>query len=84
MHDVLFGRWNWPLPPFARPVEDSAMRAAAFAAALLEGKVLAAMADLKPVLAAPPASAARPESQAQKRVVELVARLRKSKYVVAS
>ena len=43
-HDVAYGRHEWALPPVLRPHPDVRERAAVFAAALLEGQVLPAMA----------------------------------------
>lgn len=41
-HDVAYGRHAWPLPRSLRPHPDLKTRAAVFAAALLEGKVVPA------------------------------------------
>ncbi len=71
-HKVCYGRLDWQLPNQARPAADATTRAAAFAAALLEGKALPAMSALKAVLVSQPATAARPEMRALPRVGELV------------
>lgn len=71
-HKVCYGRLDWQLPNQARPAADATSRAAAFAAALLEGKALPAMSALKAVLVSQPATAARPEMRALPRVGELV------------
>lgn len=43
-HEARYGRHEWPLPAVAAPHPDATERAAVFAAALLEGKVVPAMA----------------------------------------
>jgi ATP-dependent RNA helicase DHX37/DHR1 len=76
--DATYGPQAWQLPRVAAPLpvgSDGAI--AAFAAALLEGTVSAAMAPLVPRLAAPPATAARPEARSQRRVGELLHALKR-------
>lgn len=46
-----------------------------FAAALLEGKVVAGMAELRPLLLSPPSVVVRPEMRGVARVGELVTAL---------
>jgi len=71
-HDARYGPPDWPLPPLRLRTADAEEAAAAFAAALLAGRVLAPMAELGERLAAPASAAARPEQRAQRRVGELV------------
>ena len=75
-HDVAYGRHAWALPRVARPHPEQDVRTAVFAAALLSGGVLPAMAALAPALAAQPATAARPELKGLPRVGELLGALR--------
>jgi ATP-dependent RNA helicase DHX37/DHR1 len=74
-HSASYGPQGWPLPLSARPHSDARARAATFAAALLDGRVLAGLAPLAPLLAAQPALAARPEMRGVPRVGELVGAL---------
>jgi ATP-dependent RNA helicase DHX37/DHR1 len=71
-----YGRHAWALPPLAAELPDADARAAVFAAALLEGRVVGALGALRPALALPPASALRPELRAHKRVAGLLEALR--------
>jgi ATP-dependent RNA helicase DHX37/DHR1 len=71
-----YGRHAWVLPPLAAELPDAGERAAVFAAALLEGRVVSALGALRPALALPPASALRPELRAHKRVAGLLEALR--------
>lgn len=75
--EATFGRHAWPLPHAWSRHPDAAARARCFAAALLEGAVLPRFAELRPALAAAPASAASPQSQGQRRVGDLVAALQR-------
>ncbi|GBF90232.1 ATP-dependent RNA helicase [Raphidocelis subcapitata] len=74
-HEVAYGHHAWPLPRAARPAADAGARVAAFASALLAGRVLPCMASLAPALVAPPGTAARPELAGLPRVGELLAAL---------
>lgn len=74
-HDVSYGTHGWPLPRAARRHADASARAAAFASALLSGRVLRSAAALAPVLVAPAGSAARRELAGLPRVGELLAAL---------
>ncbi len=76
-HEAAFGRHAWPLPSVQRPHPDPGVCARCFAAALLEGAVLAPFAALRPALAAAPATAAAPQHQGQRRVGDLVAALQR-------
>ncbi|KXZ53733.1 hypothetical protein GPECTOR_6g650 [Gonium pectorale] len=73
--EAAYGLHAWPLPPVAAPHPDAAERAAVFGAALLEGRVLPGLAELRPLLAASPAMMLRPELRGVARVGELVGAL---------
>lgn len=70
-----FGPHRWELPPHSVPLKNSKARAAVFAAALLEGKVVPSFSSLLPYLAADPAIILKPESHGQVRVGELLHKL---------
>jgi ATP-dependent RNA helicase DHX37/DHR1 len=72
---VWFGWHDWDMPPAPHPHPVLAERCAVFAAALLAGQVLPAMARLTPHLAAPPATACQQQGRTQPRVGELLAAL---------
>jgi len=81
-HAVLYGPPAWELPPATRPLgargPHADLAVAAFAAALLGGSVLAAFGPaLAERLAAPAATAARPEARSQRRVGELLHALKR-------
>eukprot|EP00198_Chlamydomonas_reinhardtii_P003275 XP_001692611.1 predicted protein [Chlamydomonas reinhardtii] len=69
--EARYGLHGWALPAVAAPHPDAAERAAVFGAALLEGRVLPALADLRSHLAASPAMLLRPELRGVARVGEL-------------
>ncbi|EFJ47234.1 hypothetical protein VOLCADRAFT_120994 [Volvox carteri f. nagariensis] len=73
--EARYGMHGWALPPVAAPHPDASERAAGFAAALLEGRVLPAMTEVRPHLAASPAMLLRPELRGVARVGELVGAL---------
>ncbi|GIL53593.1 hypothetical protein Vafri_9207 [Volvox africanus] len=77
--EARYGIHDWALPPVAVPHPDVTERAAVFAAALLEGRVLPAVAELRPHLAASPAMLLRPELRGVARVGELVGALVRAK-----
>jgi ATP-dependent RNA helicase DHX37/DHR1 len=74
-HDASYGRPAWPLPRAARQHPDAPARAAAFASALLAGRVLPALAALAPALVARPETAGRRELAGLPRVGELLSAL---------
>lgn len=76
--EVTFGQYDWPLPRHAAPHPELSERAATFAAALLEGKILPSMAALRAAMAVPPSMAARPDMRMHKRVAELLAALERA------
>lgn len=75
--DVTFGAHQWPLPRHAARHPEASERCAVFAAALLEGKVLAGMAALRPAMAVPPSMAAKPEMRVHRRVADFISALEK-------
>ncbi|GLC69391.1 hypothetical protein PLESTF_000824800 [Pleodorina starrii] len=77
--EARYGTHGWALPPVAAPHPDAAERSAVFAAALLEGRVLPGMAELRPHLAAAPAMLLRPELRGVARVGELVGALTRAR-----
>jgi ATP-dependent RNA helicase DHX37/DHR1 len=73
-----FGRHRWRLPLVASVAgADTPGSCEAFAVALLDGRVSRAMATLAGRLAAKPATCAKPEGKAQRRVADLTHALRK-------
>ena len=72
---VSFGRRQWPLPRCQQPHPDAAARAAAFAAALLAGHVIAAWQPLVPSLLDRPSSLAAAHARHVPRIAELLAAL---------
>lgn len=78
-HDATYSQHLWPLPRTQLPHPDPKVAAAVFAAALLGGKVLPAVAMLANALVAPAATAARPELAGLPRVGELVGALQQQK-----
>ncbi|GLI67102.1 hypothetical protein VaNZ11_011307, partial [Volvox africanus] len=77
--EARYGIHGWALPLVAVPHPDMTERAAVFAVALLEGRVLPAVAELRPHLAASPAMLLRPELRGVARVGELVGALVRAK-----
>ncbi|KAG2499784.1 hypothetical protein HYH03_002081 [Edaphochlamys debaryana] len=73
--EARYGPLAWPLPPVAAPHPDATERAAVLAAALLEGRVLPGMAELRSHLVSAPAMLLRPELRGVARVGELVGAL---------
>lgn len=71
-HDASYSPHDWGLPRLLLTHPDSNTRAAVFAAALLGGRVLPALAALSGSLVAPAASAARPELAGLARVGEVL------------
>ncbi|KAK9834861.1 hypothetical protein WJX81_004510 [Elliptochloris bilobata] len=74
-HGAAYGRHGWELLPMARPAANAVARARLFAAALLGGRVLPALAGLRAALVMPPEQAAQLTAQGQRRVGELVCAL---------
>ncbi|XP_020591882.1 ATP-dependent RNA helicase DEAH13 [Phalaenopsis equestris] len=79
-----FGRHNWQLPLHSLPIEDEDFRVAVFASALLEGNVLPCLKTWKNFLSATPSSLLRQEALGQRRVSDLLSRLRMGSVIVDS
>lgn len=77
--DATYGSHMWPLPRHASPHPDLEERAAAFADALLSGRVLKSTPFTSSTLAALPTLSARPESRMQRRAMDLLAALKSSR-----
>lgn len=71
-YDVTFGKHDWVLPRHAGRHPDPTERAAVFATALLDGRVLPTASELRSAMAAPPSMAARPDMRVHRRVAELI------------
>ncbi|KAF6155954.1 hypothetical protein GIB67_039285, partial [Kingdonia uniflora] len=69
-----FSSHQWQLPLHTSPIKDDVLRASAFAYALLEGHVLPCLISVP--LAAPPSSVFRPEAIGQRRVGNLLNKLK--------
>ncbi|CAM6100679.1 unnamed protein product [Calypogeia fissa] len=70
-----FGPHLWNLPLHGTPMKKGKHRTAVFASSLLQGKVLPSLGSLYPYLTNDPSIVLKPESQALKRVSELMYRL---------
>lgn len=79
LHYVIptFGPYLWELSPSSMPIGDNVLRIAVFAYALLEGQVLPCLKSVRKFMAAPPSSILRPEASGQKRVGNLLSKLKK-------
>ncbi|KAJ0979853.1 hypothetical protein J5N97_015327 [Dioscorea zingiberensis] len=71
-----FGPHNWELPLHSLPIKDTTLRVSVFASALLEGNVLPCLKSAQKFLAAPPSDIFRPEAPGQRRVGDLLNRLK--------
>ncbi|XP_031371531.1 ATP-dependent RNA helicase DEAH13 [Punica granatum] len=71
-----FGPLLWELPLHSLPISDETHRVAVFAYALLEGQVLPCLKSARKFIAAPPATILRPEGSSQKRVGNLLFKLK--------
>ena len=69
---ITFGKHDWQLPDAMFLHPDAQERAAIFAAALLDGRVVKEFSMLRPHLALPPSMAAKPEMRGHRRVGELI------------
>lgn len=79
-----FGRHNWQLPLHSLPIKGENFRISVFACALLEGNVLPCLRSAKNFLSATPSSILRPEALGQRRVSDLLSRLRIGSRIVDS
>jgi ATP-dependent RNA helicase DHX37/DHR1 len=75
-----FGPHLWELPLHSLPITNDVQRVAVFAYALLEGKVLPCLRSVRKLMAAPPSCILRPEASGQKRVGNLLTKL-KTKFI---
>ncbi|KMS96276.1 hypothetical protein BVRB_000810 [Beta vulgaris subsp. vulgaris] len=71
-----FCRHMWELPPDKVPIEDDEERTKVFAYALLDGQVLPCLKIVKNVLVSLPSIILKPEALGQKRVSNLISKLR--------
>lgn len=71
-----FGRHNWQLPLHSLPIKNDILRVSVFACALLEGQVLPCLRSIQKFLAAPPSSLLKPQALGQRRVGDLLSRLK--------
>lgn len=71
-----FSNHNWLLPMHSIPIKNPTLRLAVFAAALLEGNVLPCLRTVQKFLAATPSSTLRPEALGQRRVGDILNRLK--------
>lgn len=78
MHYVFptFGPHLWELAPHSLPISDANQRVVVFAYALLEGQVLPCLRSVRKFMSAPPASILRPEASGQRRVGNLLTKLK--------
>ncbi|PSS14701.1 ATP-dependent RNA helicase [Actinidia chinensis var. chinensis] len=79
-----FGPHLWRLPLHGAPILDNVHRVAAFAFSLLEGHVLPCLKSVRKFMAAPPASILRPEASGQRRVGNLLNKLKTRSRVIDS
>lgn len=78
-----FGRFCWELPKCQLPISDNDIRMQVFAYALLVGQVCPCLKSVRKYMAAPPESILKREAFSQKRVVNLLSKL-KSRLVDSS
>ncbi|GAV82266.1 DEAD domain-containing protein/Helicase_C domain-containing protein/HA2 domain-containing protein/OB_NTP_bind domain-containing protein [Cephalotus follicularis] len=71
-----FGPHLWQLPLHSLPINDFVHRVAVFAYALLEGHVLPCLSSVRKYMAAPPSNLLRPEAAGQRRVGNLLHKLK--------
>lgn len=78
MHYVFptFGPHLWELAPHSLPISDANQRVAVFAYALFEGQVLPCLRSVRKFMSASPASILRPEASGQRRVGNLLTKLK--------
>ncbi|XP_008795799.2 ATP-dependent RNA helicase DEAH13 [Phoenix dactylifera] len=79
-----FGQHNWQLPLHRLPIKNDILRASVFACALLEGQVLPCLGSFQKFLAAPPSCLLRPEALGQRRVGDLLSRLKIGSRIIDS
>lgn len=79
-----FGPHLWQLPLHGVPIIDDVHRVSVFSAALLEGNVLPCLRSVKKFMAASPASILRSEASAQRRVGNLLKKLKSRLRIIDS
>lgn len=79
-----FGPYLWQLPLHNIPIKDDSERVAVFAFCLLEGQVLPILKSVGEFFRAPPSSILRPEDLAQKRVGNLLSKLKNKSRIIDS
>ncbi|KAK4263874.1 hypothetical protein QN277_029231 [Acacia crassicarpa] len=72
----IFGRFCWELPKCHLPIGDGDLRMQVFAYALLVGQVCPCLKSVRKYMAAPPESILKKEAFCQKRVVNLLSKLK--------
>ncbi|KAL5560941.1 hypothetical protein UlMin_030688 [Ulmus minor] len=79
LHYVIpsFGPHLWELSLHSLPITDIDHRVSVFGYCLLEGQVLPCLKSVRKFMAAPPASILRPEASGQRRVGNLISKLKK-------
>lgn len=76
-HDVTIGPNSWQLPRVYLPHPDKKERCAIFGWALLEGKAIPEMKQLRSAMVAPPSMISQPEMRVHRRVLELITELQR-------
>ncbi|KMT08932.1 hypothetical protein BVRB_6g136480 isoform B [Beta vulgaris subsp. vulgaris] len=79
-----FGPHLWELPLSKVPIKDVQQRVTVFAYALLDGQVLPCLKSVKKFMASPPSSILKPEALGQKRVGNLISKLRTNSRTIDS
>ncbi|KAK1281122.1 putative pre-mRNA-splicing factor ATP-dependent RNA helicase [Acorus gramineus] len=79
-----FGPHLWQLPLHSIPIKNGTLRVSTFACALLEGQVLPCLRSAQKFLAAPPTSILKPEASCQRRVGDILSRLRTRSRIIDS
>eukprot|EP00268_Persea_americana_P007265 TRINITY_DN12675_c0_g2_i2.p1 TRINITY_DN12675_c0_g2~~TRINITY_DN12675_c0_g2_i2.p1 ORF type:complete len:1119 (+),score=265.55 TRINITY_DN12675_c0_g2_i2:982-4338(+) len=79
-----FGLHLWQLPLHSLPIKNDVLRVSTFAYSLLAGKVLPCMKSAKKFMAAPPASILKPEAAGQRRVGNLLNKLKMGSRMIDS
>ncbi|KAA8543067.1 hypothetical protein F0562_021438 [Nyssa sinensis] len=79
-----FGPHLWQLPLHRLPIKDDVQRVAVFAFSLLEGHVLPCLKSVRKFMAASPSSILRPEASGQRRVGNLLNKLKTKMRIIDS
>uniref|UniRef100_A0A1D1ZFG7 RNA helicase n=1 Tax=Anthurium amnicola TaxID=1678845 RepID=A0A1D1ZFG7_9ARAE len=75
---------RWQLPLHSLPIKEDMLRMSVFACALLEGNVLPCLRSVQKFLVAPPSSILRPEASGQRRVCNLLNKLKSRVRIIDS